>query len=183
MKQDLATYIDTELKNLFPVFQWKVIKNTNNRIVELYITFNVKVDESLQVQDVIGQTNQPGSIQFEDVLCFYDPAYAHVKPQNYLVSIPINSHTGIEKGHVSACLKQLNIITEEGIVELKKFSDDNVTGDFRLRWNERNLEGTIQTLKSINRYDKEKIKMMLDEEESFIEQIKKDESNDGVERI
>ncbi|API89371.1 hypothetical protein BKP56_08935 [Marinilactibacillus sp. 15R] len=66
---------------------------------------------------------------------------------------------------------------------MKKFSDDNVTGEFSLRWNEHNLEGTIQTLKSINRYDEEKVKMMLDEEESFIEQIKKDESNDGVERI
>ncbi|MFC6465483.1 DUF3013 family protein [Marinilactibacillus sp. GCM10026970] len=183
MKSDLATYIDDELKSIYPVFQWKVVKNTKKRLVEVYITFNVKVDETLQVQDVTGRSNMPGSIQFEDVICFYDPAYAHVKPQNYLEAVIINSHVGIEKGYVDAIINQLNIVAEAGITELENFALDNVTGEFRLVWNDRDLEGAVQTLKSLDRYDKEKIQMKLDEEESFINQIKKDEANGGVERI
>ncbi|WP_225744118.1 DUF3013 family protein [Marinilactibacillus sp. Marseille-P9653] len=183
MKSDLATYIDDELKSIYPVFQWKVVKNTKKRLIEVYITFNVKVDESLQVQDVTGRSNMPGSIQFEDVICFYDPAYAHIKPQNYLEAVIMNSHTGIEKGYVDACIKQLNIVAEAGITELEKFALDNVSGEFRLVWSDRDLEGAVQTLKSLDRYDEEKIQMKLDEEESFIDQIKKDEANGGVERI
>lgn len=183
MEQDLATYLDTELKKLYPVYQWKVIKNSQNRTVEVYVSFHMEVDDSLQVQDMVGKTNNPGSIQFEDVLCFYDPAYAHVKPQNYLEAISVNSHTGIEKGMVDACLKQLNIVVEEGMVELEKFANDDTLGEFNLKWDEHTFEGTVQTLKSVDRYDTERIQMVLDNDESFIDRIKKDEENDGVERV
>ncbi|WP_179128529.1 DUF3013 family protein [Marinilactibacillus piezotolerans] len=183
MKQDLASYLDDELKAIYPSFQWKVKKDTKKRLVEVYVTFNVKVSESLQVQDVIGQSNRPGSIQFEDVICFYDPAYAHVKPQSYLTAISVNSHTGVEKGLIEAVLKQLTIVVEQGMSDLEKFATDDVTGEFRLIWSDHHLESTIQTLKTLDRYNDEKVQLKLDEEESFFDQIKKDESNGGVERI
>ncbi|WP_208559653.1 DUF3013 family protein [Marinilactibacillus kalidii] len=183
MKSDLATYIDDELKLIYPVFQWKVVKNTKKRLIEVYVTFNVEVDDSLQVQDITGKSNMPGMIQFEDVVCFYDPAYSHVKPQNYLEAVIMDSHRGIEKGFVDAFIKYLNIVVETGITDLESFATDDVTGEFKLIWNTHDFEGSIQTMKSIQRYNEEKLQMMLDEEKSFLDQIKKDEVNGGVERI
>lgn len=183
MEQDLASYIDSQIKVMYPIFQWRVVKDTKKQLVEVHFTFTVEVDDSVQVQDVLGQTNDQGYIQFEDVVCFYDPAFSHIQPQNYLEAVAFDSEEGLEKGYVDAFLKQLNIVTTEGSFKLKDFIEDLSAESFELQWSERNLQGTIETMKALGRYEDEKIYMNLDEEESLIEQLTKDGQHDGVERI
>lgn len=183
MDKDLAEYIDSQIKAMYPIFQWRVVKDTQKRLIEIYFTFTVEVSDSVQVQDVLGQTNTQGYIQFEDVVCFYDPAYSHIQPQNYLQAVEIDNDEGIEKGYVDAFLKQLNIVTTEGASDLQDFIEDLGAEEFELHWSERNLEGTIATMKATGRYDEEKMYMNLDEEETLIDQLKKDGQNGGVERV
>lgn len=183
MSNDLSEYMDNELKEMLTNFSWKIVKDTQKKLVELYVTFHVETEESVQVQDTLGRNNEPGLVQFEDILCFYDPAYAHVKPQNYLASFSMDSHNGIEKGFVDAVLRQLNYITKKGEIELTEFLLDNQADSFSLTWDKSNLENMIKTLKETRRYNEEKVQMALDEEESFLEQLKKDDENDGVERV
>lgn len=183
MTNDLSGYIDNQLREMLPNFNWKLVKESKKNLIELYITFHVESDESVQVQDILGKNNNPGIIQFEDVLCFYDPAYAHVKPQNYLASFSMDSHTGIEKGYVDAILRQLNYTTKKGKVELTEFLENNFTDSFNLTWEKNNLEHMIQTMKDTGRYSEEKLAMALEDEKSFLEKLKKDEGNDGVERV
>lgn len=183
MEKDLASYIDAQIKVMYPIFQWRVVKDTKKQLVEVYFTFTVEVDDTVQVQDTIGQTNDQGYIQFEDVVCFYDPAFSHIQPHNYLKAVSVDSEEGIEKGFVDAFLKQLNIVTTEGASELKDFITDLSAETFELEWSDRNLEGTVETMKATGRYEEEKIYMNLDEEETLIEQLTKDGQHDGVERI
>lgn len=183
MTNDLSGYIDNELREMLPNFNWKIVKDSQKNLVELYLTFHVETDDSVQVQDVLGKNNEPGLVQFEDVLCFYDPAYAHVKPQNYLASFSMDSHNGIEKGFVDAVLRQLNYTTKKGKVELTEFLKDGLADSYSLNWEKSNLDNMIKTSKDTGRYDEEKLQMALDKEESFIEKLKKDEANDGVERV
>lgn len=183
MDRDLASYIGAYLREMYPLFKWRVVKNMKKHLVEVYFTFQVEVDETIRVQDVLGQVNDEGVIQFEDVVCFYDPRYSHVQPQNYLQAVPLNSEAGLEKGFVDAFLKQLNIVIIEGTSMLKEFIQHASSESFELHWNERNVKGTIQTMKSTGRYNEEKIYMDLNGEESLIKQLTKDEQYDGVERV
>ncbi|GEK89981.1 Protein of unknown function [Alkalibacterium putridalgicola] len=183
MSKDLSGYIDNELKEMLPNFKWKIVKESKKNLIELFLTFHVETDEEYQVQDMIGKNNEPGLVQFEDVICFYDPAYAHVKPQNYLASFSIDSHTGVEKGYVDAILRQLNYTTKKGKVELTEFLRDDFADSFALTWKESNLQNMIDTLKETGRYSEEKIPMNLDDEQSFLEKLKKGDANDGVERV
>lgn len=183
MTESISNYIDKELKNVLPNFKWRLIKNTKKKMIELYISFYVETKEEVQVQDSLGQNNEPGGVQFEDIICFYDPAYSHVKPQNYLAAIAFDSHTGLEKGFVDAILRQINLTTKQGMVDLKEFLSNDLAGEFELNWNDNHLNSLIQTMKDTNRYEDEKLEMVFDDEQSFFEKLKEDDSNDGVERV
>lgn len=183
MSNDLSGYIDDELKKMLPNFKWKIVKESKKNLIELYLTFHIETDEAHQVQDMIGKNNEPGLVQFEDVICFYDPAYAHVKPQNYLAAFSLDSHIGIEKGYVDAILRQLNYTTKKGKVELREFLDDDFSDAFTLTWKDSNLQNMVDTLKETGRYSEEKLPMDLDGEQSFLEKLKKDDADDGVERV
>ncbi|MCC5894816.1 MAG: DUF3013 family protein [Alkalibacterium sp.] len=183
MTDSISNYIDSELKEVLPNFKWRLIKNSKKKLIELYISFNVETGEDIQVQDTLGQNNEPGNVQFEDVICLYDPAYSHVSPQNYLAAIAFDSNIGIEKGYLDAILRQINLTTKQGMVELREFLSDDFAGEFKLNWNENNLNSLIKTMKDTNRYEDERLKMVLDDEHSFFEKLKEDEGNDGVERV
>ncbi|GAB2484736.1 hypothetical protein GCM10008929_06920 [Alkalibacterium psychrotolerans] len=183
MTESLSNYIDSELKDVLPNFKWRLVKNSKKKLIELYITFGVETDEKIQVQDSLGQNNEPGKVQFEDVICFYDPAYSHVKPQNYLTATAFDSNTGIEKGFVDVILRQLNLTTKQGMVELREFLLDDYAGEYKLVWNENNVDTLVKTMKDTGRYDEEKLMMDFDEDLSFFEKIKKDDDYDGVERV
>ncbi|MER2063532.1 MAG: DUF3013 family protein [Alkalibacterium sp.] len=183
MSNDLTGYLDSELKKILPNFKWKIIQDSKKNLIEVYVTFHLKTDEKHQVQDVIGRNNEPGLVQFEDVICFYDPAYSHVKPQNYLAAFSMDSHSGIEKGYVDAILRQLNYTTKKGKAELREFLNDDFSDSFTLTWKDSNLQNMVKTLKETGRYSEEKVPMNLDDERSFIEKLKEDGANDGVERV
>lgn len=183
MVKSLSTYIDSELKELSPNFNWKIIKDSKKNLIELYITFRVETRDEIQVQDTIGNNNDPGYVQFEDVICFYDPAYSHLKPQNYLAAISFDSHAGIDKGFVDVLIRQINLVTKQGMVQLREFLLDDYAGEFELNWSERQLNSLLKTMKDTKRYDEEKIQMILEDEESLVEKLTKDEGNGGVERI
>jgi len=183
MSESLADYLDSELKKMLANFKWKVVKDSKKNMVEIYFTFRAETEDEIQVQDELGQNNDPGSVLFEDVLCFYDLAYAHVKPQNYLAAFSFDSHVGIEKGYIDAILRQLNITTKQGEVALKEFLLDDFAGEFELKWNHNNLETLIKTTKDTGRYDDERIHMVLEDEDSFFEKLTKDDGDDGVERV
>ncbi|GEK90881.1 DUF3013 family protein [Alkalibacterium kapii] len=183
MSNDLSEYIDDQLKTMLPNFKWKIIKDSKKNLVELYLTFYVETDESIQVQDMLGKNNQPGLVQFEDVICFYDPALSHVKPQNYLASFSMDSYTGIDKGYVDAILRKLNYTTKKGEVDLNEFLEDDFADSFVLTWENKNLQNMIDTMKKTGRYSEEKLLFDPEDERSFFEKLKKDEKDDGVERI
>lgn len=183
MEKDLAKYIAEELKILHPFYQWKVIKDTKKQLIEVKVTFNLEVDDSLQVQDVIGKNNESGYIQFEDSICFYDPAISHIQPKNYLKAISFNNQLGIDKGLVFSYLKQLNIVLSQGRTQLEEFVSDTTIGEFELKWRSNDLNQTIDTLKETNRYSEEKLVMNLKQTESIIDQFTKDGVYDGVERV
>jgi len=183
MKNDLATYIAEELKILHPFFQWKVVKDTKKQLIEVKVTFNLEVEDNVQVQDVIGRNNESGYIQFEDSICFYDPAISHIQPKNYLKAISFDNQLGIDEGLVFSYIKQLNVVLSQGRTTLEEFVSDTTIGEFELKWRSSNLIQMIDTLKETNRYSKEKLVMNLEQNESIIDQFTKDEVYDGVERI
>ena len=183
MTDSLIDYIDDELKKLLPNFKWRLVKDSKKKMIELYVTFHVETENDIQVQDALGQNNEPGIVQFEDVLCFYDPAYSHVKPQNYLTAISFDSHVGLEKGYVDAVLRQINLTTKQGMVDLREFLEDDFAGEFKLNWNEKNTYSLIQTMKDTGRYDDTKLKMILEDDQSFFEKLTEDDEHDGVERV
>ncbi|EXJ24118.1 hypothetical protein ADIAL_0249 [Alkalibacterium sp. AK22] len=182
-KENITGFIDSELKDLLPNFKWRLVRDSRKKLVELYFTFHVKTEKEIQVQDMLGQNNEPGIVQFEDIICFYDPAVSHVKPQNYLKAFSFDSHVGLEKGFLEAVLRQLNLITKQGMVELRDFLSDDFAGEYYLKWQDQQMEGLIQTLKDTGRYDDSLLPLDLDEEESFFEKLAKDEADGGVERI
>lgn len=183
MENDLANYIADELKLLQPFFQWKVVKDIQKQLIEVQFTFRLKVEDDVQVQDIVGQNNESGYIQFEDSICFYDPGLSHVQPQNYLEAVPFDNQLGIDKGVVFSYVKQLNIVLSEGKTRLEEFVSDTTIGEFGLMWNETNLNQTIETLKRTKRYSEDKLVMNLKQEDSIIEQLTKDGDYDGVERV
>lgn len=183
MTESLSGYIDSELKDVLPNFKWRLIKNSKKKLIELYVTFCVDTNDTIQVQDALGQNNEPGKVQFEDVICFYDPAYSHAKPQNYLAAIAFDSNIGIDKGFVDAILRQLNLTTKQGMVELREFLMDDFAGEYELVWNNSNVDTLVKTLQDTGRYKEEKLMMDFNEDLSFVQKIKKDDDYDGVERV
>lgn len=181
-KNLLVEYIAENLRELHPFFQWKSVENQSKNIVEVYITFREKVNEETQVQDIIGQNNTRGYIQFEDVICFYDPKISHIRPENYLKSFPFDYNQGIEKGFVEAVLKQLHIEATNGHGRLKEFVEDDTISEFSMEWSDENFEMTLQTLRDTKRYSDEKLHIELTSQESIIEQFMEGK-HDGVERV
>lgn len=181
--RQLSEYIQQALTEMQPNFQWKVVQNSEQHIVEVFFTFKVDVDKDVQVQDSEGKLNEPGVIQFEDAIAFYDPAISHASPQHYLQAFEMNFRIGIEKGYVDAILKQLNIVATQGSAQLRDFAEDDTIGQFDLQWSERNFNGTLETMKATNRYDRTYLKFADEKEESFIDKIKKEDESDSVERI
>lgn len=180
--KELAEYLDEKLAEMHPNFQWKIVKNNAQGIVELFVCFKIDVPETIQVQDSEGRVNEPGILQFEDTICFYDPAVSHVSPDHYLKSFIFDFDTGIEQGLVDVILKHLNIVVTQGSAELREFVQQTQLDQFELSWNDSNFQGTIQTFKEIDRYRYDRLHMDVKKDQSFIEQLKGISQDDKVER-
>src|SRR5699024_4064903 len=170
--KELAEYIDQFLEDMHPNFQWQVVKNSGQHIVEVFFTFKIDVAEDIQVQDSEGTVNEPGVLQFEDAACFYDPSLSHVSPNHYLRSFIFDTDKGIEQGLVDAIFKHLNIVATQGSAALREFVKEPTHDQFELSWNETNFEGTLDTLKDTGRYSTDLLQMNVKKEVSLIDQIK-----------
>lgn len=183
MTKDLADYLAEQLRDMRPFFRWKVVNNAPKRIVELYITFRVDLDERVYVQDDQGRINGDKYIQFEDVIAFYDAVISNIQLSHYLTTIPMDNTKGIAKGEVTSFLKQLMRVVSSGKNDLDDFLSDSILNTFELRWNQANYHQTIKTLQETNRYSKQRVHMNFEKGESLIDKLKGERVVDGVERI
>jgi|SRR5699024_802635 len=181
--KELAEYIDHTFTEMQPNFQWKVVKDSAKHIVETFISFKIDVPENIQVQDSEGTVNEPGILQFEDAICFYDPSISHVSPDHYLKSFIFDMKKGIEQGFVDAICKHLNIVVTQGSAEMRDFVKEPHYEQFELSWNDVNFQGTIDTFKDIGRYRHNLLQMDIQQKESLIDQLKGSKNHDDVERI
>lgn len=181
--KELASYVDQYFTNSQPNFQWKVVKDSKQEVVEVFFTFKLDVSPDIQLQDSEGKVNEPGVLQFEDAICFYDPELSHVSKDHYLQSFPFSISTGIEKGYIEAVCKHLNIVVTQGSAALREFVKDPTQKQFELSWNSVNFSGTIQTLKNTGRYSTDLLQMNVERDQKFIEKLKGSNDDDHVERI
>lgn len=184
MKQDLTEYIAKELKEIHPFFQWKVQNNSIRNTVEIFVTFRVDLDgNKVSLQDKFGKNLTTDYIQFEDVIGFYDPIQSDIQRGNYLSVIEMDNTLGIDKGKVDAVLKHLNRVCSASVSDLRDFIEKAECDQFEMKWNQHNYERALDTMRSLNRYNEEKLFMIFEEETSIIKEFTEGNKHDGVERI
>lgn len=184
VKQDLTEYIADRLKEIYPFFQWKVQNNSLRNTVELFVTFRVDLDgNKIALQDKFGTNLTTDYIQFEDVIAFYDPIQSDIQRSNYLTVIEMDNTLGIDKGQVDVVLKHLIRVASAGVSDLRDFIEKDERDQFEMKWNQHNYERALDTMKSLNRYNEEKLFMNFEEESSIVKELTEGNRHDGVERI
>lgn len=184
VKQDLTEYIADRLKEIYPFFQWKVQNNSLRHTVELFVTFRVDLDgNKIALQDKFGTNLTTDYIQFEDVIAFYDPIQSDIQRGNYLTVIEMDNTLGIDKGQVDVVLKHLIRVASAGVSDLRDFIEKDERDQFEMKWNQHNYERALDTMKSLNRYNEEKLFMNFEEESSIVKELTEGNRHDGVERI
>ncbi|SFH67707.1 DUF3013 family protein [Pisciglobus halotolerans] len=156
-KETIITYLENILEEQLFGFEWHVNWQQRQHLIEVAVVLYAEAHGELVTSDVDGTVNEPHLIQFEDSICFYDPHKSKILPDDYLKTIPFDSKAGIEKGLLDAVIKVLRITAQEGQSNLIEFVKDPAIETFELVWNETNLENTINTLKSIDRYNKQRV--------------------------
>lgn len=183
LKQDLTNYIAQELKDIHPFFQWKVQNNSIRKTVEVFTTFRIPLEgKQVAIQDIYGTNLTTDYLQFEDVIGFYDPLQSDVQRSNYLKLIECDNTQGIAKGEVDVVLKHLIRVLSSGKLDLQAFIESN-QNEFELKWKQSDYERALDTAKSLNRYNTERLFMDFNEEISIINELTEGDKNDGVERI
>lgn len=184
VKQDLTEYIADRLKEIYPFFQWKVQNNSLRNTVELFVTFRVDLDgNKIALQDKFGTNLTTDYIQFEDVIAFYDPIQSDIQRGNYLTVIEMDNTLGIDKGQVDVVLKHLIRVASAGVSDLRDFIEKDERDQFEMKWNQHNYERALDTMKSLNRYNEDKLFMNFEEESSIVKELTEGNRHDGVERI
>lgn len=184
VKQDLTEYIADRLKEIYPFFQWKVQNNSLRHTVELFVTFRVDLDgNKIALQDKFGTNLTTDYIQFEDVIAFYDPIQSDIQRGNYLTVIEMDNMLGIDKGQVDVVLKHLIRVASAGVSDLRDFIEKDERDQFEMKWNQHNYERALDTMKSLNRYNEDKLFMNFEEESSIVKELTEGNRHDGVERI
>ncbi len=184
VKQDLTEYIADRLKEIYPFFQWKVQNNSLRHTVELFVTFRVDLDgNKIALQDKFGTNLTTDYIQFEDVIAFYDPIQSDIQRGNYLTVIEMDNTLGIDKGQVDVVLKHLVRVASAGVSDLRDFIEKDERDQFEMKWNQHNYERALDTMKSLNRYNEDKLFMNFEEESSIVKELTEGNRHDGVERI
>ncbi|WP_407370605.1 DUF3013 family protein [Carnobacterium sp.] len=157
-QETLLDYLGEALEESDFEFDWKLEWNKRQHAIELYFSiFAENKENHVVIEDVEGTANEGEIIQFEDAICFFDPKKSKIQMDNYLKAIPFDFKMSIEKGYVDAVLKTLRIVVTEGQSDLLDFATDPSIDTFELNWNDTNFDGTIKTLKDINRYSEEKL--------------------------
>lgn len=182
VEKDLAKYVHEKMVRETKNYQWRIVLDSHKRALEIYFVISIETNDGQFVQDINGQVNDSGLLQFEEVVCFYDETNYRLIPKNYLKAIPFNPEIGIDQGLVDAFLKQLNIIIVGSFSKLREFLIDASQNEFELHWNEVNMQKTVETLKATNHYSTVKYTFTENNDKTIVEQFK-EEQIDGVERI
>lgn len=153
MNKDIIDYLKESLEKNEPFFDWELNWNRRQHVIELFVTIYAEMETEAVIQDTEGTINREEGIQFEDVICFYDPEKSKIMTDDYLHAFPFSIKKGLEKGYLDAVLKVLRIVVGEGQTNLEEFVKDPAIETFELVWNEENFHQTVQTLKDTNRYD------------------------------
>lgn len=157
-QESVLDYLGEALEESDFEFDWKLEWDKKQHAIEVYFSiFAEKNEENIVIEDIEGTTAQGDIIQFEDAICLFDPKKSKIQMDNYLKAFPVDFKIGIEKGYIDALLKTLRIVVTEGQSDLLDFATDPTIEEFELNWNDTNFDGTIKTLKDINRYNEEKL--------------------------
>jgi hypothetical protein len=182
MATDLTKYIYEKMLADAKNYQWRMVFDTHKHALEIYFVLAVETEDERYVQDVTGNVNHSGELQFEEVICFYDQTIQRIVPENYLYAIPFDVEVGIEQVKVDAILKQLNIQISNGQSRLREFIIDDSQQEFVMVWNEQNMKNTVETLQETGRYSEESLTFLKEEDGSLVDQFK-EEQHDGLERV
>lgn len=182
MVGELSTYIQQEMIKESRNYQWRIVSDSHKGAIEIYLAISIEVAPNQFVQDINAQVNLPGTIYFEEVVCFYDQTNNKIITENYLCAIPLDPVAGVEAGYVDAFLKQLNITFSNANSQLRIFLESEAEKEFTLKWNEKNMENTVKTMKRTNHYSREQLIFSTVTERSLVDQFK-EEQYDGMERI
>lgn len=182
METDLTNYIYEKMLADAQNYQWRVVFDSHKHALEIYFVLAVEIEDERYVQDMIGNVNRSGDLQFEEVICFYDETIQRILPENYLYALPFDLEVGIEQIKVDAFLKQLNIQISNAQSRLRAFVLDDSQQEFEMTWNEQNMENTLETMRETGRYSDERLTFLKEKNDSFIDQFK-EEQHDGLERI
>lgn len=182
MDTDLSKYIYKAMLEKSRHYQWKIVIDSSKRALEIYFTVSLDIPPEQYVQDINARVNESEHLYFEDVVCFYDEVNNKIAPRNYLIAVPVNPKDGIEEGYVDAFIKQLNIVASRAVGQIREYLADESRSEFSLTWNEQNMENTVQTMRKTSNYSSNKLTLVTEEKESFVDQFKEDE-NVGMERV
>lgn len=182
MAGELSTYLHQEMIKESRNYQWRIVSDSHKGAIEIYLAVSVDVAPKQFVQDINAQVNLPGEIIFEDVVCFYDQTNNKIVKENYLCAIPLDPVVGVEAGYVDAFLKQLNITFSTAKSQLRIFLENEEEKEFSLKWNKKNMENTVKTMKQTNNYSRKQLIFSTEKEQSLVEQFK-EEKYDGMERV
>lgn len=182
MEADLTKYIYEKMLDDAKNYQWRMVFDSHKHALEIYFILAVDIEEEQYVQDVNGNVNHSGHLQFEEVVCFYDKTIQRIVPGNYLYAVPFDVEVGIDQVEVDAFLKQLNIQISNAQSPLREFVLDDSQQEFMMAWNEQNMNNTVETMRKTGRYSDKKLTFLKEENGSFVDQFK-EEQHDGLERI
>lgn len=153
MDKDMIDYLESILEKQDTSFDWEINWNKRQHVIEVFVTIYAEADSETVIQDAEGTVNNEEGIQFEDVVCFYDPNKSKIITEDYLHAFPFSIKKGLEKGFLDAVIKVLRIVVGEGQTNLEEFVRNPEIETFELVWNEGNFNQTIETLKNTDRYD------------------------------
>lgn len=182
MATDLTNYVYEKMLTNAQNYQWRMVFDSHKHALEIYFVLETEIETDRYMQDVNGNVNHSGHLQFEEVVCFYDKNYQRIVPANYLYAYPFDPENGIEQVEVEAFLKQLNIQISNAHSRLRQFVLDDSQTEFAMSWNELNMKNTVETMRKTARYEANKLTFVNEEETSLVDQFK-EEQHDGLERI
>lgn len=182
METDLTKYVYEKMLAEANNYQWRVIFDSHKHALEIYFVLEVDIEENRYVQDINGNVNHSGHVQFEEVVCFYDKANQRIVPENYLYAVPFDLEAGIDQVEVDAFLKQLNIQVSNAQTRMREFILDDSQETFEMIWNEHNMNNTVDTMLKTGRYLDKKLTFLKEKSGSIVDQFK-EEQHDGLERI
>ncbi|WP_034550214.1 DUF3013 family protein [Carnobacterium funditum] len=156
-KHDMIDYLESTMSEANLDFDWSIEWKKRQNVIEVTFTLYAETEPELVIQDIEGTVNTENIIQFEDVVCFYNPEKSKIILDDYLAAFPFDFKKGIEKGFIDAFVKMLRIVVTEGQSDLLDFATDSTIETFEIEWNQVNFEQTIQTFKDTNRYNLERV--------------------------